>query len=66
LSIEAFAQFQTLQDFLINLPDSSDPDSWEVFGSISNFKVSKAYKHFVGEHLVLSCDQKTLENVLSF
>jgi hypothetical protein len=49
LSNEAFAQFQTLQDFMINLPDSSDSDSWEVFGSNTIFKVCKAYKHFVGQ-----------------
>jgi hypothetical protein len=60
LSNEAYTQFQTLQDTILNLPVSSDSDSWEVFGSTTNFKVSKAYKHFVGQHLVF------LENVLSF
>jgi hypothetical protein len=52
LSNEAFAQFQVLQEILLNIPDSADPDSWDVFGNNTSFKVSKAYKHFVGQHLV--------------
>jgi hypothetical protein len=52
LSNEAFAQFQVLQEVLLNISDSVDPDSWEVFGNNTSFKVSKAYKHFVGQHLV--------------
>jgi hypothetical protein len=52
LSNEEFAQFQVLQDVILNIPDSADPDSWEVFGNNTSFKVSKAYKHFVGQHLV--------------
>jgi hypothetical protein len=52
LSNEAFAQFQTLQDLMVNLPVGNDSDSWEVFGSATNFKVSPAYKHIVGQHVV--------------
>jgi hypothetical protein len=52
LANEAFAQFQALQEFLLNIPDSADSDSWEVLRNNTNFKVSKEYKHFVGQHLV--------------
>jgi hypothetical protein len=45
---------------LLSLPDSADSDSWEVFGSNTNFRVSKAYKNFVGP-----CYQEALENMLS-
>jgi hypothetical protein len=42
LSNEAFAQFQVLQEVILNIPDSAEPDSWEVFGNSASFKVSKA------------------------
>jgi hypothetical protein len=44
LSNEAFAQFQILQDLLLNLSMDNDSDTWEVFGSVSNFKIFQAYK----------------------
>jgi hypothetical protein len=51
LSVEAFAEFNTLQGLLEDLPISHATDSWSVFGSSTSFNVSKAYKAQMGQHI---------------
>jgi hypothetical protein len=42
LSVEAFAEFNTLLGPLEDLPNSQANDSWSAFGSSTSFKVSAA------------------------
>jgi hypothetical protein len=52
ISVEALVEFNQLQDILGDLPASSDPGQWLVFGNELVFKVVEAYKCSMGQHMV--------------
>jgi hypothetical protein len=51
LSVEAYAEFNTMLGLLEDLPNSQANDTWTAFGNSTSSKVSAAYKLLMGQRI---------------